>query len=102
MVIDRAVGVDRVHWRQGTIAKVTCPLLDLPIPCLHLGREYTSASGGHRGCSPACRPSTPRSWCWTGRATSGFTVFGPRWLDALAARSGLAWCQRPSVRPASP
>ncbi len=75
------------HWRLETMAKVTCPLLELPIRSPYLGREYTECvqwRGEILGRLAAEKPQVVV--LAMGRrygADFGFTTYDRAWLDSL-------------------
>ncbi|WP_205876319.1 acyltransferase family protein [Mycobacterium camsae] len=76
------------HWRLETMAKVTCPFLDIPIVSPYLGRHYTECEqwrGEIVGRLAAERPrlvilSMSRRY----HADFSFASYDPAWIDALA------------------
>jgi hypothetical protein len=76
------------HWRLETMAKVTCPLLDLPITSPYLGREYTECEQWRGQVLARLRTERPRlivmdmSRRYGG--DFGFVSYDRAWLDALA------------------
>ncbi|GDY32673.1 acyltransferase family protein [Gandjariella thermophila] len=75
------------HWRLETLAKVTCPLLDLPITSPYLGREYTECERWRGEILGRLRAEHPRlvvlSMSRRYGADFGFPVYGRPWLDSL-------------------
>jgi peptidoglycan/LPS O-acetylase OafA/YrhL len=74
-------------WRLETMAKVTCPLLDLPISSPYLGREYTECEQWRGQIMGRLRAEHP-ALVVLGTAHHytpdfGFTVYSQQWLDAL-------------------
>ena len=77
----------RRHWRLETMAKVLCPMLDLPTYSPYLGRDYTECTtwrGQILGRLRAERP-TVIVLDMARRYTPdyGFAVYGRAWLDGL-------------------
>ena len=75
------------HWRLETMAKVLCPLLDLPTQSPYLGREYTECYQWRTEVLDRLRAERPQLIVvdMVRRYTPdyGFTVYGPEWLAAL-------------------
>jgi SGNH domain (fused to AT3 domains) len=74
-------------WRLETMAKVTCPLLDLPISSPYLGREYTECEQWRGQVLERLRAERP-ALVVLGTAHRygpdfGFTLYGRQWTDAL-------------------
>ena len=74
-------------WRLETMAKVTCPLLDLPISSPYLHREYTECEQWRGQIMDRLRAEHP-ALIVLGTAhhytpNFGFTVYGQQWADAL-------------------
>jgi hypothetical protein len=84
-------GLDQValqqHWRLETMAKVLCPLLDIPTQSPYLGREYTECHEWRTQILDRLRTERPQLVVvdMVRRYTPdyGFTVYGPEWLAAL-------------------
>ena len=74
-------------WRLETMAKVTCPLLDLPISSPYLGREYTECEQWRGQVLDRLRAEHPAlvvlGTAHHYGADFGFTVGSPQWTDAL-------------------
>jgi hypothetical protein len=75
-------------WRLETMAKVTCPLLELPISSPYLGREYTECEQWRSQVLDRLRAEHP-ALIVLGTAHHygsdfGFTVYSQQWIDALA------------------
>jgi peptidoglycan/LPS O-acetylase OafA/YrhL len=75
------------HWRLETMAKVLCPLLDLPVQSPYLGREYTECAQWRGQILDRLRAERPALIVldMVRRYTPdyGFTVYGREWLSAL-------------------
>jgi hypothetical protein len=76
-------------WRLETMAKVTCPLFDLPISSPYLDREYTECEQWRGQIMDRLRAEHP-ALIVLGTAHHytpdfGFTVYSQQWTDALAA-----------------
>ncbi|VBA34404.1 acyltransferase family protein [Mycobacterium attenuatum] len=75
------------HWRLETLAKVTCPLLDLPIVSPYLGRTYTECEQWRTEIVNRLRAERPRlvvlGMSRRYHADFGFAAYDPAWLDAL-------------------
>jgi peptidoglycan/LPS O-acetylase OafA/YrhL len=75
------------HWRLETLAKITCPLQNLPITSPYLGREYTECEQWRGEITTRLQAEHPRLIVvGSGRrygADFGFTSYGPAWVDAL-------------------
>jgi peptidoglycan/LPS O-acetylase OafA/YrhL len=75
------------HWRLETLAKVTCPLQDLPITSPFLGREYTECAQWRREIAARLQAEHPRLIVLgSGRrygADFGFTSYDPAWVASL-------------------
>ncbi|MGF6886786.1 peptidoglycan/LPS O-acetylase OafA/YrhL [Nocardia sp. GAS34] len=75
------------HWRLETMAKVTCPLLDLPITSPYLDREYTECEQWRGQVMSRLRTERPRlivvdmSRRYGG--DFGFVSYDHAWIDAL-------------------
>ena len=76
------------HWRLETMAKVTCPLMDLPITSPYLGREYTECEQWRGQVLDRLRTEHPRlivvdmSRRYGG--DFGFVSYDRAWIDGLA------------------
>lgn len=74
-------------WRLETMAKVLCPLLELPTHSPYLGREYTECAQWRGEVMARLRARPPELIVldMVRRYTPdyGFTVYGPEWLAAL-------------------
>ena len=75
------------HWRLETMAKVLCPLLDLPTQSPYLGREYTECHEWRTQILDRLRAERPQlivvDMVRRYGLDYGFTVYGPDWLAAL-------------------
>lgn len=75
------------HWRLETMAKVTCPLLDLPITSPYLGREYTECEQWRGQIMTRLRQDRPRlvvvSMSRRYGGDFGFVSYDPAWIDAV-------------------
>ncbi|WP_433761470.1 acyltransferase family protein [Nocardia sp. CA-135398] len=75
------------HWRLETMAKVTCPLLDLPITSPYLGREYTECEQWRDLILTRLRAERPRlivvSMSRRYGADFGFVSYDQAWVDSL-------------------
>ncbi|MGQ4600255.1 SGNH hydrolase domain-containing protein [Nocardia sp. R6R-6] len=75
------------HWRLETMAKVTCPLLDLPITSPYLGRTYTECEQWRGQIMTRLRHERPRlivvgmSRRYGG--DFGFVTYDPAWIDSV-------------------
>ncbi len=76
------------HWRLETMAKVTCPFLDIPIVSPYLGREYTECERWRGEIVNRLAAERPRlvvlSMSRRYHADFGFASYDPAWIDALA------------------
>jgi peptidoglycan/LPS O-acetylase OafA/YrhL len=76
------------HWRLETLAKVTCPLLDLPIVSPYLGREYTECLTWRGQIMARLKAEHPRlvvlSMSRRYHADFSFASYDPAWIDALS------------------
>ncbi|MFD2090762.1 acyltransferase family protein [Blastococcus deserti] len=74
-------------WRLETMAKVLCPMLDLPTQSPYLGREYTECHQWRAEIMDRLRAERPALIVvdMVRRYTPdyGFTVYGPEWLAAV-------------------
>jgi peptidoglycan/LPS O-acetylase OafA/YrhL len=74
-------------WRLETMAKVLCPMLDLPTQSPYLGREYTECHQWRTEILDRLRAERPALIVvdMVRRYTPdyGFTVYGPEWLASL-------------------
>jgi hypothetical protein len=74
-------------WRLETMAKVLCPMLDLPTLSPYLGREYTECHQWRTEILDRLRAERPALIIvdMVRRYTPdyGFTVYGPEWLAGL-------------------
>jgi hypothetical protein len=74
-------------WRLETMAKVLCPMLDLPTQSPYLGREYTECQQWRTQILDRLRAERPTlivvDMVRRYTADYGFTVYGPEWLAAL-------------------
>jgi peptidoglycan/LPS O-acetylase OafA/YrhL len=75
------------HWRLETLAKVTCPLQDLPITSPYLDREYTECQQWRSEILDRLQSERPQlivlSMSRRYGADFGFTSYDPAWLDGL-------------------
>ncbi|MEV6138353.1 acyltransferase family protein [Nocardia sp. NPDC051990] len=75
------------HWRLETMAKVTCPLLGLPITSPYLGREYTECEQWRGQILTRLRAEHPRlivvSMSRRYGADFGFVSYDQAWVDSL-------------------
>ncbi|MGK8558933.1 acyltransferase family protein [Nocardia gipuzkoensis] len=75
------------HWRLETMAKVTCPLLGLPITSPYLGREYTECEQWRGQVLTRLRAERPRlivvSMSRRYGADFGFVSYDQAWIDSL-------------------
>ena len=76
------------HWRLETLAKVTCPLLDLPIISPYLGREYTECETWRGQIMARLKAEHPRlvvlSMSRRYHADFSFASYDPAWIDTLS------------------
>ncbi|OBB57632.1 acyltransferase [Mycobacterium sp. 852013-51886_SCH5428379] len=76
------------HWRLETMAKVTCPLMELPIRSPYLGRTYTECEQWRTDALTRLEAQRPQlivvdmSRRYGG--DFGFTTYDPAWLDGLS------------------
>ncbi|MEU2043547.1 acyltransferase family protein [Nocardia niwae] len=75
------------HWRLETMAKVTCPLLDLPITSPYLGRGYTECEQWRGQIMTRLRQERPRlvvvSMSRRYGGDFGFVSYDPAWIVAV-------------------
>ena len=75
------------HWRLETLAKVTCPLQDLPIVSPYLGRGYTECEQWRGQIMARLQAEHPRlvvlSMSRRYHADFSFASYDPAWIDAL-------------------
>jgi peptidoglycan/LPS O-acetylase OafA/YrhL len=75
------------HWRLETMAKITCPLLDLPIISPYLGREYTECEQWRGQVLARLRVERPRlivvSMSRRYGGDFGFVSYDRAWVDGL-------------------
>ena len=75
------------HWRLETLAKVTCPMQDLPIDSPYLGREYTECEQWRSQIMARMMAEHPRlvvlSMSRRYGADFGFTSYDPAWIETL-------------------
>lgn len=75
------------HWRLETMAKVTCPLLDLPITSPYLGREYTECEQWRGQILTRLQAERPRlivlGMSRRYGADFGFVSYDQAWVDSL-------------------
>lgn len=75
------------HWRLQTLAKVTCPLQDLPIRSPYLGREYTECEQWRT--QILARMDAEHPWLIVLDMSRrygpdfGFSSYDPTWIDTL-------------------
>lgn len=76
------------HWRLETMAKVTCPFLDIPIVSPYLGRKYTECEQWRGEIVSRIAAERPRlvvlSMSRRYHADFSFASYDPAWIDALA------------------
>ncbi|WP_310781556.1 acyltransferase family protein [Mycobacterium sp. Z3061] len=76
------------HWRLETMAKVTCPFLDIPIVSPYLGRKYTECEQWRAEIVSRLAAERPRlvvlSMSRRYHADFSFASYDPAWIDALA------------------
>jgi hypothetical protein len=83
----------RRHWRLRTLAKVTCPPLDLPIHLPYLHREYTECELWRRTAVTALRAQRPHLVVldmrrFYDRPSWWVQSYDQRWLRALSRMVG--------------
>jgi peptidoglycan/LPS O-acetylase OafA/YrhL len=75
------------HWRLETLAKVTCPLLELRITSPYLGRAYTECVQWRGQIMDRLRAEHPRlvvlDMSRRYGADFGFASYDPAWIDSL-------------------
>jgi peptidoglycan/LPS O-acetylase OafA/YrhL len=75
------------HWRVETMAKVLCPMLDLPTRSPYLGRNYDECDQWRGQVLDRLRAEHPQlivlDMVRRYGSDFGFTVYGPEWLAAL-------------------
>ena len=75
------------HWRLETLAKVTCPVQDLPIDSPYLGREYTECEQWRGQIMGRMAAEHPRvvvlDMSRRYGADFGFTSYDPAWIETL-------------------
>jgi peptidoglycan/LPS O-acetylase OafA/YrhL len=75
------------HWRLETMAKVLCPMVDLPTYSPYLGRDYTECDQWRTQVLDRLRAERPQlvvlDLARRYTADYGFTVYGPEWLAGL-------------------
>ncbi len=75
------------HWRLETLAKVTCPLQDLPITSPYLGREFTECEQWRGQILSRLADEHPQliilSMSRRYGADFGFTSYDPVWISSL-------------------
>ena len=75
------------HWRLETLAKVTCPLQDLPITSPYLGREFTECEQWRGQILSRLQKEHPRliilSMSRRYGADFDFTSYDPAWISSL-------------------
>jgi peptidoglycan/LPS O-acetylase OafA/YrhL len=74
-------------WRVETMAKVLCPMLDLPMYSPYLGRQYTECTQWRGQIMDRLRAEHPAlivvDMARRYGTDYGFSVYGPEWLAAL-------------------
>ncbi len=77
------------NWRLVTMAKVTCPLQNLPIISPYLGRQYAECEQWRQEAVAQLAAEQPRlvvlSMSRRYGADFGFTSYDPEWIETLAA-----------------
>ena len=77
----------RNHWRLVTMAKVTCPLQDIPITSPYLGRTYSECEQWREQALSRLASERPRlvilSMSRRYGADFGFTSYDPAWIASL-------------------
>ncbi|WAJ45984.1 acyltransferase family protein [Mycobacterium sp. Aquia_216] len=75
------------HWRLETMAKVTCPVQDLPIDSPYLGREYTECEQWRAQVLARVAAEHPRlvvlDMSRRYGSDFGFVSYDPAWIDTL-------------------
>ena len=75
------------HWRLETLAKVTCPLQDMPITSPYLGREFTECQQWRGQIMSRLAGEHPAliilSMSRRYGADFGFTAYDPAWISSL-------------------
>jgi peptidoglycan/LPS O-acetylase OafA/YrhL len=75
------------HWRLETLAKVTCPLQDLPITSPYLGRQFSECGQWRAQVLARLADEHPQlivlSMSRRYGADFGFTSYDPAWIDSL-------------------
>ncbi len=75
------------HWRLETLAKVTCPMQDLPIQSPYLGREYTECEQWRAQIMARVNAEHPRlvvvDMSRRYGADFGFVSYDPAWIETL-------------------
>jgi peptidoglycan/LPS O-acetylase OafA/YrhL len=75
------------HWRLETLAKVTCPLQDLPITSPYLGREFTECEQWRGEIVSRLQDEHPQliilGMSRRYGADFGFTSYDPAWISSL-------------------
>ncbi|RFZ66180.1 O-acetyltransferase OatA [Mycobacterium marinum] len=75
------------HWRLETLAKVTCPMQDLPILSPYLGREYTECEQWRSEIMGRLQSERPRlvvlSMSRRYQPDFSFASYDPAWIDTL-------------------
>ncbi|QUR66266.1 acyltransferase family protein [Mycobacterium spongiae] len=76
------------HWRLQTLAKVTCPMQDLPIDSPYLGRHYTECEQWRGQIIAHLRAEPPRlvvlSMSRRYRPDFSFASYDPAWIETLS------------------
>ncbi|TSD98141.1 acyltransferase [Skermania sp. ID1734] len=82
-----AAAAEQRHWRLENLAKVTCPMLDLPLRSPYLGREYTECEQWRNQILDRLKAERPKLVVLgMSRRYGGdfnFTMYGRPWLDSL-------------------
>lgn len=75
------------HWRLETMAKVTCPFLDIPIVSPYLGRKYTECEQWRGEIVNRLQAKPPKlvviSMSRRYHADFSFASYDPAWIDKL-------------------
>jgi hypothetical protein len=77
------------NWRLVTMAKITCPLQDLPITSPYLGRQYSECEQWRQEALARLSDQRPKlvvlSMSRRYAADFGFTSYDPGWIASLTA-----------------
>lgn len=77
------------HWRLETLAKVTCPFLDIPIVSPYLGRKYTECEQWRGEIVARLLTERPKlvvlSMSRRYHADFSFASYDPAWINALTS-----------------